>query len=102
MLPGAAIGDGPVIRVGDASLTFDAEAEAVLLRAREEIVERRPDFKAQRQLMSGGTWRPAPLDTTDTGPQASRFPWATITTLGPTEQSPRNTSTSTICSEEWS
>ena len=54
-LPGAAIGAGPVIRVGDASLTFDAEAEAVLLRARKEITEREPDFKAQRQLMSGGT-----------------------------------------------
>ena len=55
MLPGATIGEGPVIRVGDASLTFDAEAEAVLLRAREEITARMPDFKAQRQLMSGGT-----------------------------------------------
>ena len=54
-LSGAALGDGPVIRVGDASFTFDAEAEAVLLRAREELMERRPDFKAQRQLMSGGT-----------------------------------------------
>ena len=55
MLPGATMGGGPVIRVGDASLTFDAEAEAVLVRAREEITERMPDFKAQRQLMSGGT-----------------------------------------------
>ena len=54
-LPGAAIGEGPVIRVGDASFTFDAEAEAVLLRAREELAEQRADFKAQRQLMSGGT-----------------------------------------------
>ena len=54
-LPGAAIGDGPVIRVGDASFTFDAEAEAVLLRAREELTESGPDFKAQRHLMSGGT-----------------------------------------------
>ena len=54
-LPGAAIGEGPVIRVGDASFTFDAEAEAVLLRAREELTEQREDFKAQRQLMSGGT-----------------------------------------------
>lgn len=54
-LPGAAIGEGPVIRVGDASLTFDAEAESVLLKAREELSEREPGFKAQRQLMSGGT-----------------------------------------------
>ena len=62
-LPGGAIGEGPVIRVGDASFTFDAEAEGVLLRAREELSERQPGatapsgqaFKSQRQLMSGGT-----------------------------------------------
>lgn len=54
-LPGAAIGEGPVIRVGDASLTFDAEAEAVLVRAKEELTEKTPGFRAQRQLMSGGT-----------------------------------------------
>ena len=54
-LPGAAIGGGPVIRVGDAALTFDAEAEAVLVKAREELAERAAGFEAQRQLMSGGT-----------------------------------------------
>ena len=54
-LPGAEIGGGPVIRVGDASFTFDADAESALLKAREELVEMSPDFKAQRQLMSGGT-----------------------------------------------
>ncbi len=54
-LPGAAIGGGPVIRVGDASLTFDADAEAVLVSAREELMEAAPGFEAQRQLMSGGT-----------------------------------------------
>ena len=54
-LPGATIGEGPVIRVGDASFTFDAECEAVVLKATEELMERRPDFKSQRQLMSGGT-----------------------------------------------
>ncbi|MCE2463437.1 MAG: hypothetical protein J4F46_05945, partial [Dehalococcoidia bacterium] len=54
-LPGAVIGQGPVIRVGDATFTFDAEAEGVLLKAREELSEHQPDFKAQRQLMSGGT-----------------------------------------------
>jgi endoglucanase len=54
-LPGAALAEGPVIRVGDASLTFDAEAEAMLLKAAEELKERDPAFRAQRQLMSGGT-----------------------------------------------
>lgn len=53
-LPGAEIGGGPVIRVGDAGSTFSAEAEAVLIRARETLLERSPEFRVQRQLMSGG------------------------------------------------
>ena len=54
-LPGAAIGEGPVLRVGDATYTFDADAEQVLHVAREELRAADPEFKAQRQLMSGGT-----------------------------------------------
>ena len=54
-LPGGEIGAGPVIRVGDASSTFTADAEAVLLRARETLPSRLDGFVAQRQLMSGGT-----------------------------------------------
>ena len=54
MLPGAEQGKGPVIRVGDAGSTFDADAESVLVRAREALQQRDTGFKAQRQLMSGG------------------------------------------------
>jgi len=54
-LPGAEQGEGPVIRVGDARFTFTADAESVLIRARETLKERNSDFKCQRQLMSGGT-----------------------------------------------
>ena len=54
-LPGALIGDGPVIRVGDATFTFEAGAESVLNRAREQLQEKLPGFRCQRQLMSGGT-----------------------------------------------
>ena len=53
-LPGAEQGRGPVIRVGDAGSTFDADAESVLVRAREALSEREGGFAAQRQLMSGG------------------------------------------------
>ena len=53
-LPGAEQGKGPVIRVGDAGSTFDADAESVLVRAREVLNEREGGFAAQRQLMSGG------------------------------------------------
>ena len=54
-LPGAEMGEGPVIRVGDAGFTFTADAESVLVRARETLKERDSGFKCQRQLMSGGT-----------------------------------------------
>ena len=53
-LPGAEQGAGPVIRVGDAGYTFDVDAESVLVRARETLLQREGGFKAQRQLMSGG------------------------------------------------
>ena len=53
-LPGAEQGRGPVIRVGDAGSTFDADAESVLIRAREALNEQEGGFAAQRQLMSGG------------------------------------------------
>lgn len=54
-LPGAVMGSGPVIRVGDATFTFSADAEQVLHVARQTLVAQSPDFKVQRQLMSGGT-----------------------------------------------
>ena len=53
-LPGAEQGKGPVIRVGDAGSTFDADAESVLVRARESLNEQEGGFASQRQLMSGG------------------------------------------------
>ena len=53
-LPGAQIGGGPVIRVGDAGSTFNSDAESALIRARETLTAQNPDFRCQRQLMSGG------------------------------------------------
>jgi endoglucanase len=50
-LPGAEIGAGPVIRVGDRSGAFHPDGEAVLLAGRALLV----DTPIQRQLMSGGT-----------------------------------------------
>lgn len=53
-LPGAEIGSGPVIRVGDAGSTFNNDAEAPLIRAREILGASNSEFRCQRQLMSGG------------------------------------------------
>ena len=54
VIPGVEQGAGPVIRTGDALTTFDSEAERVLTAAVASIRRREPDFKVQRQLMSGG------------------------------------------------
>ena len=54
-LPGAEMGEGPVIRVGDAGLTFNTEAETVLHKAKECLQTPSNPVKIQRQLMSGGT-----------------------------------------------
>lgn len=51
-LPGVEIGGGPIIRVGDRRRTFDADAEELLLAARERLPATKP---VQRALMSGGT-----------------------------------------------
>jgi endoglucanase len=53
-LPGAEIGAGPVIRVGDRSSSFHPEGERLLLNAAALLQEERP-VAVQRQLMSGGT-----------------------------------------------
>ena len=54
VIPGISIGEGPVIRTGDAAYTFDAETEQVLVVASEILKDRDSEFKVQRQLMSGG------------------------------------------------
>jgi putative aminopeptidase FrvX len=55
VIPGVIQGAGPIIRTGDASFTFNADAERVLIRARHVIQEAQPDFLCQRQLMSAGS-----------------------------------------------
>lgn len=53
-LPGAEQGNGPVIRTGDRSTTFDNSAEAYLIAARANLLAADSDFKCQRQLMGAG------------------------------------------------
>ena len=54
LIPGVEQGKGPVIRTGDRVYTFDADAEQVFSAALQSLRERDSEFKAQRQLMSGG------------------------------------------------
>ena len=55
VIPGISQGEGPVIRTGDASYTFDSEAEKFLSIGRLRIQETNTAFKYQRHLMRGGT-----------------------------------------------
>ncbi|MYE55022.1 MAG: M42 family metallopeptidase [Chloroflexi bacterium] len=54
IIPGVEQGEGPVIRTGDRVYTFDADAEQVFSAALQTIRAADSEFKAQRQLMSGG------------------------------------------------
>ena len=51
-LPSVEIGGGPIIRTGDRQRTFSAEAEDLLLGARDRLPKAKP---VQRALMTGGT-----------------------------------------------
>ena len=55
VIPGISQGEGPVIRTGDASATFDSEAERFLSIGRLRVKEANTEFKYQRHLMRGGT-----------------------------------------------
>jgi endoglucanase len=55
VIPGVEQGMGPVIRTGDASYTFDAEAENILALAKKSLLAQDPEFKCQRQLMAAGS-----------------------------------------------
>ena len=54
LIPGVEQGEGPVIRTGDRVYTFDADAEQVFSAALQSLRATDSEFKAQRQLMSGG------------------------------------------------
>ena len=54
LIPGVEQGKGPVIRTGDRVYTFDADAEQVFSAALQSLRTTDSEFKAQRQLMSGG------------------------------------------------
>ena len=54
LIPGVEQGKGPVIRTGDRVYTFDADAEQVFSAALQSLRAKDSEFKAQRQLMSGG------------------------------------------------
>ena len=53
-LPGAAIGDGPILRVGDRASVFTPDLTAFCNRVAQKLAERDKRFKFQRKLMDGG------------------------------------------------
>ena len=55
VIPGVAQGEGPIIRTGDRTSTFNDEAEQVLVSASETLKKTPHGFKVQRHLMTGGT-----------------------------------------------
>ena len=60
-LPNAALGDGVILRIGDASGIFDPGLCAAMRRAAEELRKEDPGFRYQRRLMDGGTCEALPF-----------------------------------------
>lgn len=58
---GAAMGDGPVVRVGDRIHIFDPSASAALVAVAAELAQKKPAFKYQRRLMDSGACEATPL-----------------------------------------
>ena len=54
-LPGVKMGEGVILRVGDRTSVFNAEAMRFLAEVAGELRTRRKGFKFQRGLMAGGT-----------------------------------------------
>jgi len=54
-LPGARIGEGVILRVGDRTSVFDSDGMRYLGEIAGELKEKRAGFEYQRALMSGGT-----------------------------------------------
>jgi len=54
-IPGVRMGDGPVLRVGDAGSIFSPGLTAFCRLVAEDLARKSKDFKFQRKLMDGGT-----------------------------------------------
>jgi putative aminopeptidase FrvX len=61
-LPGARIGHGPVIRLGDKRTLFDSTVTSRLDQAAEHLQKHKKDFKIQRRIMNGGTCEATPFN----------------------------------------
>ncbi len=54
-LPGALLGEGPVIRLGDASTLFDSKFSLFISKIAQELKAKDPTFKFQKRIMDGGS-----------------------------------------------
>ncbi len=59
-LPGAELGKGPVLRIGDRVSLFDSEFSSLLWSVARDL-EKKTQFRFQRRLMDGGTCEATPL-----------------------------------------
>ena len=54
-LPGALLGEGPVIRLGDASTLFDSNFSLFIQKEAQKLKAKDKDFKFQKRIMDGGS-----------------------------------------------
>lgn len=54
-LPGALLGEGPVIRLGDASTLFDSNFSLYMQKLAQNLKAKNKNFKFQKRIMDGGS-----------------------------------------------
>jgi len=64
-LPGALIGQGPVLRLGDRSTLFNSTFSLLMWHTAEKLKRQRRSFKYQRRLMDGGSCEATALSLYD-------------------------------------
>lgn len=63
--PGARVGKGPVIRLGDRRTLFDSVVTSRLDRASAQLQKKHRKFRVQRRIMDGGTCEATPFNLHD-------------------------------------
>jgi len=81
-LPGAELGKGPVLRIGDRVSLFDSEFSSVLWEEAKEL-QKKTRFQFQRRLMDGGTCEATPLSLAGYSVTAIAVPLLNYHNCGP-------------------
>lgn len=82
-MPGAEMGKGPVIRIGDRLRIFDGDLATACEQAAEKLAKQRPGFLYQRRLMDGGACEASLFELSGYRTLCFAFPLGNYHNIGP-------------------